>query len=360
MNAMMSSCAGSRSITMTLVSGTSFLTLSTKRWLSWLPRVASTSTTCGLVSRTWTRPASPPSAAAITVKSGCSFSKAARPSRTSRLSSITITRIFFATNRPPRLWVRWPGPGDGARGDQESRENHKGVSGESPPPPCAQRCGLRATVALSSAAAEGPDVSQSHVGFRQCSPNETSTGQCDRCTRENVSLEVGIRLRRGRLRPPDYVARLRATSQNHREAGAGESAGDLERPARGIRPVERQHARLRLRTDAVDTRGQGPARERTRQERTAARCGRDVAVCIEVVIVRLRGERVPRVNVSGNRTPGVRERGGAGDADVAGRGGPGTGHRRAAQDCEAQHRASRLCGDVTRCDQQRAKRCNDG
>src|SRR5439155_6634054 len=57
----------------------------------------------GLVSRTWSRPASPPSAAVLTVKSGCSLSRAARPSRTSRLSSITNTRILFATNQPPTL-----------------------------------------------------------------------------------------------------------------------------------------------------------------------------------------------------------------------------------------------------------------
>src|SRR6266480_5178558 len=89
---------------------------------------------------------------------------------------------------------------------------------------------------LSNAAAEGPDVRQRHVGFRQGTANEASTRKRDRCTRENVSLEVGIRLRRGRLRPPDDVARLRAANQVHREAGASESAGDLERPARGRRP----------------------------------------------------------------------------------------------------------------------------
>src|SRR2546429_1546244 len=339
MNAMMSSCAGSRSITMTLLSGTSFLTLSTKRWLSWLPRVASTSTTCGLVSRTWSKPASPPSAAAITVKSGCSFSRAARPSRTSRLSSITNTRILFVTNRPPRLLGMMARITLRCREDKKYRENHEGVSGESPTPP---RSALRAavTVSLLDAAAEGPDVGQRHRRFRQGSANEASTGQCDRCTRENVSFEVRIRLRCGRLRPPDDVARLRATSQVHREAGAGESAGDLERPAPGRRSVERQRARLRLRADTVDAGRQGLGREGARQHGAAARRGRDVVVRVEVVAIRLGRGCVPRVNVAGDRAPGVRERGSTGDAYVTARRGPGTCHRRATQDCKAQHRTS--------------------
>src|SRR2546430_11304776 len=51
---------------------------------------------------------------------------------------------------------------------------------------------------------------------RQSSAHEASTGKRDGGTRENVSFEVRIRLRGSRLRPPDYVARLRAASQNHR------------------------------------------------------------------------------------------------------------------------------------------------